>query len=281
MIGRVALGARGPAATVFSSPIVLGPPSVDHPVRVPNATFRDVGLFAARRVGRDQQRARDGRPSPRRLPGEDRRDAGLRDRFAHRRRRAADQSGDACPTSTARRSIARPSPAKRDSSCSAAGRSASSRTTSAAIVIRISRNCCLRARPRRATSCRTSRSSPRTDTTWTSARGSDSRTSRARSRTSTTPTTTSSRRRSWPDRIGIEPRLDLASHQPREGPHPGRRARGQRTVRRRRAERAAVRQRRRTPTARCSKARARSPVSSLADKPQDNITPWKLNGGLR
>ncbi len=44
-IGRVALGARGPAPTVFSSPIVLGPPSVTHPVRVPNATFGDVGLF--------------------------------------------------------------------------------------------------------------------------------------------------------------------------------------------------------------------------------------------
>ena len=27
------------------SPIVLGPPSVTHPVRVPNATFRDVGVF--------------------------------------------------------------------------------------------------------------------------------------------------------------------------------------------------------------------------------------------
>jgi hemoglobin/transferrin/lactoferrin receptor protein len=44
-IGRVALGARGPAPTVFPSPVVLGPPTVSHPVRVPNATFQDVGLF--------------------------------------------------------------------------------------------------------------------------------------------------------------------------------------------------------------------------------------------
>ena len=45
-IGQVALGARGrPAPTVYSSPIVLGPPSVTHPVRVPNSTFQDVGVF--------------------------------------------------------------------------------------------------------------------------------------------------------------------------------------------------------------------------------------------
>jgi hemoglobin/transferrin/lactoferrin receptor protein len=45
IIGRVALGQRGPAATVFPSPIVLGPPSVSFPVRVPNATFQDIGMF--------------------------------------------------------------------------------------------------------------------------------------------------------------------------------------------------------------------------------------------
>jgi len=44
-IGSVGLGAFGPAATVLSSPIDVGPPSVEHPVRVPNASFRDVGLF--------------------------------------------------------------------------------------------------------------------------------------------------------------------------------------------------------------------------------------------
>jgi outer membrane receptor protein involved in Fe transport len=40
------LGQFGPQANVFPSPVVLGPASVDHPVRVPNATFRDIGLFA-------------------------------------------------------------------------------------------------------------------------------------------------------------------------------------------------------------------------------------------
>jgi hemoglobin/transferrin/lactoferrin receptor protein len=44
-IGQVALGPFGPAAVVYPSPILLGPPSVAHPVRVPNATFRDIGLF--------------------------------------------------------------------------------------------------------------------------------------------------------------------------------------------------------------------------------------------
>ena len=45
MIGNVALGSRGPAATVFPTPIVLGPATTAHPVRVPNASFRDLGLF--------------------------------------------------------------------------------------------------------------------------------------------------------------------------------------------------------------------------------------------
>lgn len=45
MIGTVALGQFGPAATVFPSPVPLGDPSIDHPVRVPDARFRDTGLF--------------------------------------------------------------------------------------------------------------------------------------------------------------------------------------------------------------------------------------------
>jgi outer membrane receptor protein involved in Fe transport len=46
LVGRVALGARGPAAEVFASPIPLGAPVVAHPVRVPDASLRDVGVFA-------------------------------------------------------------------------------------------------------------------------------------------------------------------------------------------------------------------------------------------
>lgn len=46
IIGQVALGARGPAAVVFPTPLLLGPPTVSNPVRVPNATFQDFGIFA-------------------------------------------------------------------------------------------------------------------------------------------------------------------------------------------------------------------------------------------
>ena len=44
MIGAVTLGQFGPAATVFPSPIVLGT-TTEPPVRVPNASFRDVAAF--------------------------------------------------------------------------------------------------------------------------------------------------------------------------------------------------------------------------------------------
>ena len=46
LVGRVALGARGPAAVVFPTPIQLGPPSTAHPVRVPDASLRDIAVFA-------------------------------------------------------------------------------------------------------------------------------------------------------------------------------------------------------------------------------------------
>ncbi|MCX6551432.1 MAG: TonB-dependent receptor [Acidobacteria bacterium] len=46
IIGNVSLGARGPQANVFSDPVLVGPASVTHPVRVPDASFRDVGVFA-------------------------------------------------------------------------------------------------------------------------------------------------------------------------------------------------------------------------------------------
>ena len=45
MVGQVALGARGPAPVVFPSPVQLGPPSIARPVRVPNASLRDVAVF--------------------------------------------------------------------------------------------------------------------------------------------------------------------------------------------------------------------------------------------
>ena len=46
LIGQVGLGARGPAAAVFPSPIALGAPSIAHPVRVPDASLRDIAVFA-------------------------------------------------------------------------------------------------------------------------------------------------------------------------------------------------------------------------------------------
>lgn len=45
-IGSVTLGPRGPQANVFATPIVGGTPSVSRPVRVPNSSFRDIGVFA-------------------------------------------------------------------------------------------------------------------------------------------------------------------------------------------------------------------------------------------
>jgi hemoglobin/transferrin/lactoferrin receptor protein len=46
LVGSVALGARGPQASVLPRLQPLGPPSVTAPVRVPDATFRDLALFA-------------------------------------------------------------------------------------------------------------------------------------------------------------------------------------------------------------------------------------------
>jgi outer membrane receptor protein involved in Fe transport len=55
MVGQVALGARGPAPTVFPSPVVLGPASEAFPVRVPDASLQDVAVFA-----QDEWRLRPG-----------------------------------------------------------------------------------------------------------------------------------------------------------------------------------------------------------------------------
>jgi outer membrane receptor protein involved in Fe transport len=46
LVGQVALGQRGPAPVVFPTPIQLGPPTVAHPVRVPDASLRDIAIFA-------------------------------------------------------------------------------------------------------------------------------------------------------------------------------------------------------------------------------------------
>jgi outer membrane receptor protein involved in Fe transport len=46
LVGQVVMGARGPAAAPLPSPVPLGPPSIAHPVRVPDASLRDFALFA-------------------------------------------------------------------------------------------------------------------------------------------------------------------------------------------------------------------------------------------
>ncbi|MGE3513003.1 MAG: TonB-dependent receptor, partial [Vicinamibacterales bacterium] len=45
LVGQVVLGPRGPQAVVLPQRQALGPPVVGRPVRVPNATFRDIGFF--------------------------------------------------------------------------------------------------------------------------------------------------------------------------------------------------------------------------------------------
>ena len=45
IVGDVSLGAFGPEARVFDTPVLLGPAELGHPVRVPNSTFRDVAFF--------------------------------------------------------------------------------------------------------------------------------------------------------------------------------------------------------------------------------------------
>ncbi|HUF48785.1 MAG TPA: TonB-dependent receptor [Vicinamibacterales bacterium] len=45
MLGSVSMGPFGSRATVFPQPVVLGPASVAHPVRVPDSTFRNLAFF--------------------------------------------------------------------------------------------------------------------------------------------------------------------------------------------------------------------------------------------
>src|SRR4029450_4301598 len=43
---EVVLRHRGQAPVVFPTPVQLGPPTIAHPVRVPDASLRDVAIFA-------------------------------------------------------------------------------------------------------------------------------------------------------------------------------------------------------------------------------------------
>jgi outer membrane receptor protein involved in Fe transport len=46
MVGQVVLGQRGPTPVVFPTAVPLGLPVVANPVRVPDASFRDIAVFA-------------------------------------------------------------------------------------------------------------------------------------------------------------------------------------------------------------------------------------------
>ncbi|MEP6782752.1 MAG: TonB-dependent receptor [Acidobacteriota bacterium] len=46
LVGQVVLGARGPEAAVLPSPVSLGPAAVAHPTRVPDASLRNIAVFA-------------------------------------------------------------------------------------------------------------------------------------------------------------------------------------------------------------------------------------------
>ena len=139
-------GARrraGRRRSCFPSPIQLGPPSIAHPVRVPDASLRDVAVFV-----QDEWRVRpelsvDRRPARRLLQPEQRGDARLLRGVGRRRRGAGDRSGDAAR------------PERRDGGAQGAHRrhrpggesrpaaSTRSSASAAATAIRTSKSCCL------------------------------------------------------------------------------------------------------------------------------------------
>ncbi len=55
LLGQVSLGAFGPSAVRLPQPVQLGPPVVAHPVRVPDASLRDIAVFV-----QDEWRLRPG-----------------------------------------------------------------------------------------------------------------------------------------------------------------------------------------------------------------------------
>ena len=157
MVGLVALGSRGPAPVVFPNPVQLGPPSTAHPVRVPDASFRDIAVFA-----QDEWRLRPNLSFV----------AGLRGDFFNVSTEATQGYNVDAVVARARdpRSIRRrcrtptgpPTPVSRLPATSAwwqtrEARSARSSASGEATATRTSRRCCLPARPPSAASSPTSR----------------------------------------------------------------------------------------------------------------------------
>ena len=100
IIGDVSLGARGPAATVYPTPVVLGAPSVTHPARVPDASFRNVGVFVQDEWDVTAPSACRGGPARRSVPRADRRHAGLRRRSRSSQGASRPSTRRRCRTST-------------------------------------------------------------------------------------------------------------------------------------------------------------------------------------
>ena len=84
LVGQVALGQRGPAPVVFPTPVQLGPPTIAHPVRVPDASLRDVAIFAQDEWRRAVEPLAGRRTARRLLQRHDRSDAWLRRRLRRR-----------------------------------------------------------------------------------------------------------------------------------------------------------------------------------------------------
>ena len=103
LVGQVALGQRGPAPVVFPSPVQLGPPSIAHPVRVPDASLARRRDVRAGRVAAEAEPVARRRPARRLLQRHDRSDAGLRRRVRRRRRATRRSIPRRCPIPTARR----------------------------------------------------------------------------------------------------------------------------------------------------------------------------------
>ena len=117
MVGLVVPGPGGAQIpVVFPEPNVLGPPTVEQPVRVPDATFRDLGLFVQDEWRIQARRSRHGRRARRPLPSGERRDARLRHRGRRQRRACRRSMPPRCPILRARRTPGLRSPAT--SACS-------------------------------------------------------------------------------------------------------------------------------------------------------------------
>ena len=91
LVGQVALGQRGPVPVVLPTPVQLGPPTIAHPVRVPDASLRR-GDLRAGRMASDAEAVAGRRASRRLLQRDHRSDPWLRSGFGGCRRQPGGRS---------------------------------------------------------------------------------------------------------------------------------------------------------------------------------------------